>query len=354
MADANGVIPVFDGHNDALLRLWQQGGDVVAAFKASEAGDIDLEKAARGGLIGGFFAMFATAGGLSIDFSAFDTPPYDLPLPPEMAQDAAAGVILGQAGVAARLEAAGCVRFIRRAEDLAPLKAGEGFFGVLHIEGAECIGLELQELDALYALGLRSVGPVWSRPTIFAEGVPFRYPSDGNTGGGLTEAGRALVARCKELGVIVDCSHMTEAGFWDVAEAGVPLVATHSNSCDVTPSARNLSEAQLRAIGETGGMVGLNFGTVFLNRDGSRQAAGVLDNAVAHLDRMIELAGEGHVGFGSDFDGAPMPDDLRSAADLPNLIRRLEAAQYGSALIERLAHGNWIGFLERHFAGPVA
>jgi membrane dipeptidase len=89
---------------------------------------------------------------------------------------------------------------------------------VLHLEGAECIGADLDGLDTLYDAGLRSLGPVWSRPNAFAHGVPFRSGSDGDTGPGLTEAGRALVRECTARGMVVDCSHITAKGFWDIAE----------------------------------------------------------------------------------------------------------------------------------------
>ena len=83
---------------------------------------------------------------------------------------------------------------------------------VLHLEGAECIDADLQGLDKLYDAGLRSLGPVWSRPNVFAHGVPFRTGSDGDTGPGLTDAGRALVREAHARGMVVDCSHITIAG----------------------------------------------------------------------------------------------------------------------------------------------
>ena len=347
-----GKVDVFDGHNDVLLRLWQRGGDVVGTFRASETGHIDLEKAAAGGLMGGFFAMFAIGDMGAMDFALFDASPYDLPVPEPMDPGDAAKMTFAQAGIACRLEEAGVLRLCRRPGDIVQARADGVLAGVLHLEGADCIGPDLWELDALYALGLRSLGPVWSRPTIFGEGVPFRHPSTGDTGGGLTEVGRALVRRCRALGMVVDTSHMTEAGFWNVGEEGVPLVATHSNAHGVNPSARNLTDAQLKAIGETGGVVGLNYGCMFLNPDGSRRAEGALDHAIPHLDRMIEMAGEDHVALGSDFDGAPMPEGLHSAADLQALIGRMRAAGYGEALIEKIAHRNWIGFLDRTL-GPA-
>ncbi|SDN83391.1 membrane dipeptidase [Lutimaribacter pacificus] len=341
-------IRVFDGHNDALLRLWRGDRPATESFAAPGPGHITIPRAQAGGFGGGFFAMFALDQARGLDFAIFDNPPYDTPLPPEMDRATAWSVIEGQARIAQELDKAGQVWLCKSGAELRRAwNAGDPMAMILHLEGAECIGPDLEGLDTLYDLGLRSVGPVWSRPTAFAHGVPFRYPSDGDTGPGLTDAGRALVRECVARRMVVDCSHMTMKGFYDVAGEGAALVATHSNAHAVSPSARNLTDDQLRAIGETGGMAGLNFGTVFLRPDGRRDAAGALDHAIAHLDRMIEMAGEDHVGLGSDFDGAPMPEGLDSAADLPVLVRRMLDAGYGDALIVKLCHENWLRFLER-------
>lgn len=337
---------VFDGHNDALLRLARGGPDPVATFRDGEPGHVDAVKAKAGGMRGGFFAMFALDETVGLDFAIFDAPPYDTPLPPELAQDVAWPKIARQAEIAGALEKAGLIRFMRSSGDVH--LHGDALAGVLHLEGAECIGPDLQGLSELFELGLRSIGPVWSRPTAFAHGVPFRFPGDGDTGPGLTEAGRSLVGECLRLGMIVDTSHMTVKGFWDVADEGAPLVATHSNAYAISPSARNLTDDQLRAIGETNGMVGLNFGTMFLRPDGKRDPVGALDYACTHLAHMIELAGEEHVGLGSDFDGAPMPQGLRHAGDLPILVQRMRDFGFGADLIKKLCRGNWLAFLRRN------
>ena len=143
---------------------------------------------------------------------------------------------------------------------------------------------------------LRSLGPVWSRPNVFAHGVPFRTGSDGDTGPGLTDAGRALVREAHARGMVVDCSHITMQGFWDIAEEGLPLVATHSNACAISLTARNLTDAQLKAVGETGGMVGLNFGTMFLRPDGKRAPEGGIGFAVRHLAHNGRDGGRGSRG----------------------------------------------------------
>ena len=341
--------PVFDGHNDALLRLSRAQGAAEDAFQAGP-GHVTMEKARAGGFTGGFFAMFALGAVSGLDFSVFANPPYDTPLPEAIPREEAWAKISAQAKIAQDLEEAGLIRWVQSAADLTEAARCEALTGVLHLEGADCIGPDLEGLDTLHDLGLRSLGLVWSRPTIFAHGVPFRYPSTGDTGPGLTQEGRNLVQALKARGMVVDTSHITEKGFWDIAEQGVHLVATHSNAHGVCPTARNLTDAQLKAIGETNGMVGLNFGTMFLHPDGSAKRAGALDHMLPHLDHMLQLAGENHVGFGSDFDGAPMPEGLAHAGELPVLVARMEAAGYGSALINKITHQNWMACLERHLS----
>jgi microsomal dipeptidase-like Zn-dependent dipeptidase len=134
---------------------------------------------------------------------------------------------------------------------------------------AEAIDPNFELLDVLYAAGLRSLGPVWSRSNAFGHGVPFLCPSSPDTGPGLTDVGKELTRACNRLRILIDLSHLNERGFWDVAAISkAPLVATHSNAHALSPHSRNLTDKQLTAIGETGGMVGVNFATSYL-RPGS-------------------------------------------------------------------------------------
>ena len=337
---------VFDGHNDALGRLWCGSTDPVVDF-AKPIGHINVPHARSGGLGGGFFAMFSPQTRAPFDFSAFSVADLDIPLPPVLEEGTALVAAIGQAGIAHALQDAGHIRICTDAQTLAQSFIADPLACVLHLEGADCIGPDLLALDALYALGMRSIGPVWSRPTIFGHGVPFRHQSDGDTGPGLTSDGKRLVTRCLELGLTIDTSHLTAKGFWDVAEAGAPMVATHSNACSIALNARNLTDAQLRAVGETGGMVGLNFATVFLSDAGWRTGQAGIEDCLRHLDHMISIAGEDHVGLGSDFDGAPLPHGIAHAGELPNLIGAMRAHGYGEALIAKLAHENWLDFLSR-------
>jgi membrane dipeptidase len=219
---------------------------------------------------------------------------------------------------------------------------------ILHIEGAEAIDENFKTLDVLYESGLRSLGPVWSRSNIFGHGVPFRFPSTGDTGDGLTAAGQNLIRHCNERRLLIDLSHLNEKGFWGAAKLSkAPLVATHSNAHAICPSSRNLSDDQLKAVRDSGGMVGLNFASGFLREDGRWSTDTPLEIMVRHLDHMLKVAGENCVALGSDFDGARIPEGIKDATGLPNLIEALRERQYGEKLIAKIAHENWLNVLER-------
>jgi membrane dipeptidase len=156
-----------------------------------------------------------------------------------------------------------------------------------------------------------------------------------------------LVKACNELGILVDLSHLNEKGFWDVAKlSDAPLVATHSGAHALSASARNLTDQQLDAIRASNGIVGVNFHVGFLRADGGRDGATTpLTEIVRHLDYMVERMGIEHVAFGSDFDGAVMPGDLRDVAGLPKLMEALRVAGYDEQARRQIAYGNWLRVL---------
>ncbi|MBX3579663.1 MAG: dipeptidase [Rhizobiaceae bacterium] len=344
-------IPVFDGHNDTLLRLWKTGGDVEDLFlKGSEGGHIDLPRARAGGLAGGFFAMFPPPVGKKGPDADPTTKSYDVPLPPLLSQADAMEATLGMASVLFRIEreSDGAFAVCRSAAEIRAAMTQGAMAAVFHIEGAEAIDPDLTALDLLHAAGLRSLGLVWSRPNVFGYGVPFRFPSTPDIGPGLTDAGKALVKACNELNILVDLSHLNEIGFRDVAATSdAPLVATHSNAYSVCPHSRNLTDWQLAAIRDSGGIVGLNFACGFLRPDGQMKADTSIDVMVRHLDALLEALGEDGVALGSDFDGAVVPKPIGDAAGLPKLLEALAAKGYGAELVEKIASRNWLSIIER-------
>ena len=342
---------VFDGHNDVLLRLWRQRNDAVTAFLDGETrGQLDLPRAEAGGLVGGLYAIFVPSESKRPAVEPTDSVPYDVPLPPPPELTHAQRATLEMTSLLLRIaeQSGGRVRVARSVEDIRAAKAIGAHAPVLHIEGCEALDPELRMLDVLHAAGLRSLGPVWSRSNIFGHGVPFRYPSSPDTGEGLTDLGRELIKRCNTMRILVDLSHMNEKGFWDIAKlSDAPLVATHSNAHALCASSRNLTDSQLAAIRETGGLVGVNYAVSFLRADGRRIAATPLETVVDHIAYLIERLGEDGVGLGSDFDGATIPDAIGSAAGLPHLVAAMRARQFGEPLIEKVCFENWMRVLAR-------
>ncbi len=340
---------IFDGHNDALFRLHNLGGPSAAEqFARGMQAQLDLPRARKGGFCGGFFAIYVPSEGDALDFEAMTQDSYDLPLPDLILQRDALPIALKQAATLIRLEALGALKICRTVQDIrGAIDAGQ-LAAIMHMEGAEAIDEDLHALEVFYHAGLRSIGPVWSRPTAYGHGVPFRYPSDGDIGPGLTDAGARLVKRCDALGVMIDVSHLNEAGFWDVEKISQkPLVATHSNAYGLCPHSRNLTDRQLDAIGERQGMVGLNYGVCFLRPDGKMIADVSIERAVDQIAYMIDKMGENCVGLGSDFDGAVMPEEMPDAAHLGVLRDAMTRRGFGEALIAKICHGNWLGVLER-------
>ena len=149
------------------------------------------------------------------------------------------------------------------------------------------------------------------------------------------------------LGILIDLSHLNEAGFWDVARVSdAPLVATHSNVHALCPVSRNLTDKQLDAIAETDGIVGLNFAVSFLHPEGSEDtSATTIETMIRHIDYLVERIGINRVALGSDFDGTDIPDEMRDVTGLPKLLAALRACGYGEEELRKIAHENWLRVL---------
>ena len=333
----------------------ESDAEPVRSFLDGEGGGhLDLPRMRAGGFAGGLFAIFVPSENDAIIDEMMMMPPYDIPLPDAVPLPAAQPPTLHMASMLFRIERAanGQVKVCRSAAEIRRSIESGVVAAVLHIEGAEGIDPDLHILDVLHASGLRSLGPVWSRPTIFGHGVPFRYPSDPDTGPGLTAKGRALVKACNRLRILVDLSHLTEKGFWDVARiSDAPLVASHSNVHAICPHSRNLTDRQLAAIRETRGLVGVNFATAFVRSDGRQDPDTPLSDLVRHIDYLVEHVGPDCVGLGSDFDGATIPAEIGDARGLSKLVESMDRHGFDDAMMRKICSENWISVLERTWGG---
>jgi membrane dipeptidase len=332
------VFPVFDGHNDALTR-----DDHARIAGGRRGGHLDLPRMREGGLRGGIFAIFTRSDGPREERIYRDDGVFELPLAAPVAHATAAADATTVAGRLLSLERQGELRVARRIADFDHARDDDGPpLAVMHLEGAEAVDTGLEALELWHHAGLRSLGLVWSRSNDFAHGVPFRSPSTPDTGPGLTKAGKELVRRCADVGVLVDVSHLNEKGFWDVAKLDRgPLVATHSGVHELCQSTRNLTDRQLDAIGTSGGLVGIVFACPFLRADFANDPDTPLELIVDHARYVADRIGVDHVALGSDFDGATIPNALGDAAGIPKLLGAFAKAGFSDEEIAAIAWHNW-------------
>lgn len=348
-------MPIFDGHNDTLLSLHlpERGGG--RSFLArSEEGHLDLPRAREAGFGGGLFAVFVpsptqdlsgppdpgrvttTEDGYEVEYADSIDSDYAYAFAREVVTD------LFDLERAAR----GAVKVVRNVEELVDCLHKEVLAAVLHFEGAEAIDHNLHNLEEFYQRGLRSLGITWSRPNAFGWGVPFRFPASPDVGPGLTVAGRELVQACNELGIVLDLSHLNERGFWDVARlSDAPLVATHTAAHALVPRTRNLTDEQLEAIGRSDGVVGITFSIYDLHPHRRLEGDAPLSAVVNHIDYIAERIGIDHVAFGSDFDGATIPEEMGDVTGFPRLVGLLREHGYDEHGLRKLTHENWIRVL---------
>lgn len=344
---------VFDGHNDLLHRLWKHyRSDPSQAFlNGTEDGHLDWPRMQRGGFIGGLFALWVPSA--SIDGERKTTAPWqDSPVLsqfeiPALCQSQA--YIFDVLAMLLRIEET-CpqqLKICRSVVDIQQAMASRQVAAVIHLEGAEAIDQSLYLLDVLHAAGLRSLGPVWSRPTRFGDGVKFRFPSSPDTGSGLNQNGLELIQSCHRKGILVDLSHMDARGFWQTAElSGAPLVASHSNAHALCAQSRNLTDDQLYAIRDSHGFVGVNFAAQFLAKNAQANPDDGEEQQVRHIEYLLDKVGEDCVGFGSDFDGCATCAQFGDVTGLPKIFTVLEKRGYDASLLNKIAHKNWLRVLK--------
>ncbi|MCC8122970.1 MAG: dipeptidase [Oscillospiraceae bacterium] len=202
----------------------------------------------------------------------------------------------------------------------------------LSVEGGELLGCDITQLDWAHAIGVRAVNLTWNRQNALS-GSHMEGEKQG-----LTAQGRNFVRRMEELGMLVDVSHLSDPGFWDVAEEiHTPLFASHSNSRSVFFHTRNLTDRQFTAIIDSKGVAGINFFSDFLG------VCPDTDTVIAHIEHFWSLGGEKHVAIGGDWDGcARLPRCYSGVWDLERLYEALLRRNYSGALLEDLFYNNML------------
>lgn len=212
---------------------------------------------------------------------------------------------------------------------------------LLAIEEGGAIDGSLEALRCLYELGVRAMTLTWSNRNDIADGI-----NEEATGSGLTLFGKQVVAEMNRLGMLVDVSHISTAGFWSVIETSTkPIIATHSNAKSLCSHQRNLNDEQIKALAQNGGLAGITFAGQFLEEDW-RNAC--IESVYKHIDYMLNLIGnDDHIGFGSDFDGISHPPyNIQGVQDYKPLIEYL-SKYYSDETINKITHQNVINLLQK-------
>jgi membrane dipeptidase len=356
-------IPVADLHCDTVLEL--QGGADVAG---NPGGHVDIPRLRRGGVGLQVFAAFVSA------------------TLPEGRAFAEANALLDLLDAACEAHPGDLVR-ARTADEVRRVVGTGATAAVAAVESGHAIEGDLGKLQALARRGVRYM------TLTHTPHLPWAASSgdEGEGPGGLTAFGRDVVAAMNDLRVIVDVSHVHERTFWDVVRvARRPFMASHSCASALCPMPRNLTDEQIRAIGESGGVVGVNFFPAFLDprylgkrrasmealfaeletieretlRDPGRRNAAIrnrssearaamgppeadLDTLCDHLDHVAEVAGDDAVAFGSDFDGVTdLPVGIGGCEAFPAILARLRGRGWDEVRLRKLAWDNFMRVLE--------
>jgi len=228
------------------------------------------------------------------------------------------------------------IEIIRSKQDIKSINQDTHHF-LLSIEGGEVLERKLSLLAILFELGFRCMTLTWNQRNDLADGV-----WENNSGGGLTKLGQEVVYEMNRLGMLIDVSHLSDAGFWDViSRTTKPIAATHSCCRAICSHPRNLTDEQLLALKKNNGIIGINFYPDFLSKDRTN-----VDTVIAHIEHAVSIAGVDHVGLGSDFDGInKTPQGLEDVTKLSAITRKLIERGWSENNIKKVMGGNFLRVL---------
>ena len=309
---------ILDMHCDTMIECWRHEDRSLRNGK----GHLNLELMKEHGAMGQFFACYLSRQ----EMKTMD--PYDI----------FKGIY--KTYISEIQENSDIIRPAYSAADIIKNKE-EGFMSAfLTIEDGVFVDGKIERIQEVYNMGVRLITLMWGFPNSI--GYPC-YDDPQENAQGLTPFGLEVVDKMNELGMIIDVSHMSEGGFYDVAKhSKKPFVASHSCAKALCPHKRNLTDDQLKVLGEKDGVVGINFESSFL-KEGSHYAT--IDQIMTHMDYMINKAGIDHVGFGSDFDGIDSAGELENYSGFDRILAEMEK-RYTYDEIDKILNGNVLSTME--------
>ena len=308
------MIPYIDFHCDTLMQAWDRhAADVISNSKDM----VDVERLEKAGCAAQFFAVFMMPQ----------------PLTPDSDDDGYINALLQ----IFRNSLGDKLALTRNLQDYRRNREEGKISGFLTLEDGRAVRGSMERLERFYEAGIRLITLTWNYVNCF--GSP-NSADPAVMSQGLTAFGKDAVCRMQELGMLVDVSHLSDGGFWDVAElCQKPFVASHSNCRALNPHPRSMTDEMIRALAERGGVMGVNFCPGFLGKDTCSNVSRIED-LVRHLRHMVHTGGLECAAIGSDLDGIEGNLEIGSADKMPLLFQAMERAGFHESEIEQIAWKN--------------
>ncbi|WP_169713507.1 dipeptidase [Paludifilum halophilum] len=309
----------MDGHCDVLYKMWKSESP-ISFYECNESLDVTYPAAHSSGVGIQVFAVF---------------------VPPEVPRSQFLHAALKQVDLFHErilLHGKKVVPLLSR-EDLIRLKSSGRMGALLSLEGADPLQGDTAHLRLLYRLGMRQVGLTWNHANEVADGI------EEERNGGLTRFGRSLVKEMKRLNMVLDVSHLSVRGFWEVIEEDLPVIASHSNCRAVCSHVRNLGDEQIRALIRREGLIGVTFVPKFVHDDPDQAS---IEGVLRHIDHICALGGEKCIAFGSDFDGIDQKVPGLEDTGALDGFREILLQRYPEPLVRRWTVENGFQFYFKH------
>lgn len=309
------MVPYIDLHCDTLYEAWCKKRQNISDFPQAM---VDVNRLQQGGCMAQFFAIFM----LQED----DQEKYQTNISDDDYISSLTEIFRNSTTAFA-----GNLSEIQRNQQQSKLS------GLLTLEDGRAVDGSMEKLEMFYEMGIRLISLTWNYANCF--GFPNSFDPDAMAKG-LTEFGKDAVVRMQELGMLVDVSHLSDGGFWDVAElCKKPFVASHSNCRSLSPHPRNLTDEMIKTLADHGGIMGLNFCPEFLTSDITNKESRIED-MLRQLRHMVNIGGEDIAAIGTDLDGIDGDLEIGRAEDMPKLFEAMDRAGFSDRLIEKIAWKN--------------
>ncbi len=309
------MVPYIDLHCDTLYEAWCKKWQDISDFSQAM---VDGNRLKQGGCMAQFFAIFMLQ---EDDKEKYQT---------NISDDDYIAALAKTFGNS-KLSFAGNLSDIRKNKQEGNLS------GLLTLEDGRAVDGKMENLERFYEMGIRLITLTWNYANCFGHPNSFDRTEMAK---GLTAFGKDAVICMQELGMLVDVSHLSDGGFWDVAElCKKPFIASHSNCRSLSPHARNMTDEMIRTLADHGGVMGLNFCPEFLTSDITNKESRIED-MICHLRHMVNIGGEDIAAIGTDLDGIDGKLEIGRAEDMPLLFEAMDRAGFSETLIEKIAWKN--------------